>query len=156
MSDGGSTVGGMEPRVDLITVDVPDLAAERRFYLDGLGWRPVLDLPEVLFLQVGHGLLLSLFGAEDLARDVGDGAAAGHLGDLTLAHNVGSPQAVDAALAAAERAGGRVLKPAQRAVWGGYHAYVADPAGLRWEIAHNPGWSVDADGTVRMAEVDAP
>jgi hypothetical protein len=39
-------------------------------------------------------------------------------------------------------------------VFGGRHAYVADPDGHRWEVAWNPGWSVAADGTVSLVAVD--
>jgi uncharacterized glyoxalase superfamily protein PhnB len=46
-----------------------------------------------------------------------------------------------------------VLKPAQRAAFGGFHGFFADPAGFRWEVVHNPGWSVDADGRVRIAPI---
>jgi hypothetical protein len=46
----------MNPSVQLITLGVPDLAAARHFYLEGLGWRAVLDIPkEVTFIQVGPG-----------------------------------------------------------------------------------------------------
>lgn len=146
----------MKQRVDLITIGVPDVAAARQFYVEGLGWQPVLEVPgQVVFLQVGHGLLLSLFGALDLARDVDPeaGTPVG-IGDVTLAHNVASDEEVRTTLDAAARAGAVVLKPAQRAEWGGFHGYFADPAGLRWEVAHNPGWSVGPDGTVRMGPVD--
>lgn len=157
MSEARASVGGMKPRVDLITIGVPDVAAARRFYVEGLGWQPLFEVPgEVVFLQVGHGLLLSLFGASDLARDIDPSrTAAGGIGDVTLAHNVGSDDEVRAMLADAARAGAEILKPAQAAEWGGFHGYFADPAGLRWEVAHNPGWSVDDDGTVRMGPVAA-
>jgi len=29
-------------------------------------------------------------------------------------------------------------------------AHVADPNGVIWEIAHNPNWRVDEDGTVSL------
>lgn len=35
-------------------------------------------------------------------------------------------------------AGGALVAAPQRREWGGYTAYVADPEGYRWEIAHNP------------------
>ena len=35
-------------------------------------------------------------------------------------------------------AGGRIVKPAQHAEWGGYSGYFADPDGFLWEIAWNP------------------
>ena len=41
-------------------------------------------------------------------------------------------------LAAAERAGARILKPAADVFWGGHHGYFADPDGHIWEVAHNP------------------
>lgn len=146
----------MDQRLSLITIGVPDLAAARSFYLEGLGWTPVLDIPgAVLFLQVGPGLLLSLYDAEELARDIDPaGTAAPTVGNVTLAHNVGSTWEVDDVLEGAANAGAVILKPAQRAAWGGYHGYFADPAGMPWEVAYNPGWSVDADGAVHMGPVD--
>ena len=143
----------MEQRLSLITLGVPDLDEARRFYLEGLGWTPVLDVAgQVTFIQVAPGLLLSLFDAAQLAEDVGDGRpAASTVGNVTLAHNVGSEAEVDAALEDAVRAGATLVKPAQRAAWGGYHGYFADPAGTPREVAFNPGLVVDDDGAVRMA-----
>lgn len=147
----------MDPRLTLITLGVADVATARRFYVDGLGWDPVFDVPgQVLFLQVGPGVLLSFFGAQDLAADAGDtrGSAPATPQGVTLAHNVDSPAAVDAAIARAVAAGARVVKPAQRAEWGGYHGYVEDPCGVRWEIAHNSGLTIAADGTVSLGAVE--
>lgn len=146
----------MEQRLSLITLGVPDLAEARRFYLEGLGWTPVLDVAgAVTFIQVAPGVLLSLYDATELAHDVApDRAPAPVVGNVTLAHNVSSDAEVDAVLAEAARAGATILKPAQRAVWGGYHGYFADPAGTPWEVAHNPGLAVDDDGSVVITAVD--
>jgi uncharacterized glyoxalase superfamily protein PhnB len=38
----------------------------------------------------------------------------------------------------AERAGAKVVKPAQKAYWGGYAGYFQDPDGHLWEVAFNP------------------
>jgi uncharacterized glyoxalase superfamily protein PhnB len=36
-------------------------------------------------------------------------------------------------------AGATIVKPAQKAAWGGYHGYFRDPPdGHLWEIAYNP------------------
>lgn len=142
----------MQPRLDLLTLAVADLEAARRFYRDGLGWEPTLDVPgEVIFFQLNHGLLVGLFGAVDLAADMGSAAGAVVPGaGYTLAHNVDSPGAVREVLERARAAGARILKPAQVAAFGGYHGYFADPSGICWEVAHNPGWTVAADGRVTI------
>lgn len=142
---------GMEQQLHFITLGVRDLPRAKRFYLDGLGWTPTLDLEEVCFLQVAPGVLLALWGAEELASDVGaDVAESGHgTGRIAFAHNVDSEAEVDAAVARVESVGGTVLKEPQSTFFG-YHAYVADPDGFRWEIAHNRSWSIDPDGTVHI------
>ncbi len=128
-----------------------DLDAARAFYAGGLGWEPLVDVPdEVIFFQVGPGLVLGFYTG--LEGDVGDGVALADpsTAPLSLSHNVESDAAVRELTARVEAAGATVLKPPQRAEFGGFHSYVADPAGFRWEICHNPGFSVDADGRVRI------
>ena len=141
-------------RVSFITLGTRDLARARAFYVDGLGWEPALDLPgEVCFIQVAHGVLLSLWPAEELAKDSREAVTPGD--NLCLARNVDSREDVDALMAQAEAAGARVLKPAEEAFFGGYHGYFADPAdGVRWEVAHNPNLTVDPDGTVHLGTPD--
>jgi len=34
--------------------------------------------------------------------------------------------------------------------WGGYSGYFADPDGHPWEVAHNPFWTLKADGSVSL------
>jgi catechol 2,3-dioxygenase-like lactoylglutathione lyase family enzyme len=141
----------VEPRVTFITLGVPDLDAARRFYVDGLGWEPALDVPgEVIFIQVGHGLLLALFDAQKMAADIGAGASVAATAGIALAHNVASEAEVAGAMERAAAAGATVLKPAQATAWGGHHGYFADPAGFVWEVAHNPGWRVEPDGRVAI------
>ncbi|MGB8995075.1 MAG: VOC family protein [Pseudonocardiaceae bacterium] len=146
----------MEPRLDLLTLAVPDLAEARRFYCDGLGWAPALDVPgEIIFLQLNHGLLIGLFSADDLSADMGQDVATVAPGaGFTLAHNVSSPAAVRDVLEQAQRAGATIIKPAQDAAFGGYHGYFADPAGIRWEVAYNPGWRVEPDGRVFIGAIE--
>lgn len=143
----------MQPHVDLITLGVADLEAARRFYVEGLGWTPVLDVPgEVVFIQVGHGLLLSLWAAEALAADVGGDPTTAPAG-MSLAQVVESEDEVVRILDRAAAAGGEIVKAAQRADFGGFHGYFADPMGFHWEIATNPGWSVTADGRVSIVPI---
>ena len=140
----------MEPRLSLVTLGVADLAAAHRFYVDGLGWTPTLAVPgEVTFIQVGHGLLLSLWSLEQMAAEVGDVTREG-TPPITMAHNVSDEPSVDRVLEDAELAGATIVVPASRRAWGGYSGYFVDPNGYRWEVAHNPGLVVTADGTVEF------
>ncbi|MCA1219068.1 VOC family protein [Streptomyces sp. 8L] len=143
----------MDQRTDFLTFSTRDLDTARAFYRDGLGWTPLLDVPgEIVFFQTGHGLVLGFFDAAKFADDLGTGLRP--VSGVTLAHNVGSADEVRAVVSRAAAAGATVLKEPQAAAFGGFHAHVADPNGVVWEIAHNPGWSVDQDGTVRLAPAD--
>lgn len=138
----------MKPHVDIITLGVTDLDLARSFYVTGMGWEPTLDVPnEVIFIQVGHGLLLGLFtGLEDDLGGVELGSPS--RAPVTLAHNVSSDAKVREVLARAESAGGRIVKPAQHSAVGFLHGYFADPFGFYWEVACNPGITVDDTGRV--------
>lgn len=144
----------MDPRVHFITFATRDLDAARTFYLTGLGWEPLVDVPgEIIFFQTGPGLVLGLFDATKFNDDLGgpvanSSASATAISGVTLSHNVDSPTAVDETVNAAVKAGAVILKEPQQAAFGGYHGHFADPNGIIWEIAHNPGWRVDETGRV--------
>ncbi|MDR3500098.1 MAG: VOC family protein [Parvibaculum sp.] len=139
----------MEPRISLITLGVADVARSRRFY-EALGWRASSASQEgVAFFQAG-GMALALFGREALAEDAGLADAGSGFGGIALAQNMRTQEAVDQLMAEAERAGARIVKPAQKVFWGGYSGYFADPDGHLWEIAWNPGFALDADGSLRL------
>lgn len=142
----------MQQHVNVLTLGVAEVSRAHAFYIDGLGWRPTLYVPgEVLFFQVGGGVVLALWSVEAMAAEAGatvppvteQGRAA-----ITLGHNVAGEAEVDDVLAAARDAGGVVLVPGARRAWGGYSGYFADPDGYRWEVAHNPGLVVRPDGRV--------
>ena len=150
----------MDSRVDIITISTPDLEAARRFFVDGLGWPITLYVPhEVLFVQVGHSRVVSYFVAEKMVADVGGeyaatAAPAGPTG-IALAQVVASEDEVVRVLDQTAAAGATILKPPQRAEFGGFHGFFADPTGCHWEIASNPGWHVDGEGRVTIGPVDA-
>ena len=73
-------------------------------------------------------------------------------GYVALACNVHSVAEVDATVETWLAAGARLLKAKVTADWGGTSAYVADLDGHRWEIAHNPGFPLRADGTIRLPD----
>ena len=129
----------MDQRLSLITLGVDDLAIARTFY-EAMGWRGAVQPDdEICFFQVG-GLVVGLW------TNVGGHGAAG----VELAYNVRSASEVDAVLDEARRAGGTIVRPAAKAQWGGLSGAFADPDGYVWEVAHNPGWAINAEGAVHL------
>lgn len=127
----------MQPRLTLVTLGAADMARARRFY-ETLGFKSSSASQEsVTFFDAG-GVVLGLFGRAALAEDATvDNSAPGFSG-ISLAHNVASEAEVDAVIAEAVAAGGRLVKKAHKVFWGGYSGYFADPDGHLWEVAHNP------------------
>jgi len=136
----------MEQRVSLVTLGVADLAASRRFY-EALGWRSSSP-PElgVVFFQAGS-MVLALWSREELAKNSG-ATDSGGWGGVALAHNVRSPAEVDTVIGEARAAGATIAREGAPAFWGGYSGAFVDPDGHPWEVAHNPGWTLTADGAV--------
>ncbi len=138
----------MEQRVSLVTLGVGDLERSRRFY-EALGWRSGSEPgSDVVFFQAG-GTILALWSRAALAEDsaVGD---AGGWGGVALAYNTRSQEEVDTVLREAEAAGATISRSAGATFWGGYAGVFLDPDGHPWEVAHNPHWTLAADGSVRL------
>ncbi len=129
----------MDQRVSFVTLAVTDMGRTRTFYVDGLGWEPVLEADDVLMFQVADKVLLSLWDAESFAAEVGYPPGAGGTAPITLAHNLATKQGVDRVLETARGAGADPVSAAVQREWGGYTGYFADPDGFRWEVAYNPG-----------------
>jgi catechol 2,3-dioxygenase-like lactoylglutathione lyase family enzyme len=127
----------MEPRLSLVTLGVTDLEQSSKFYRDVLKLPCVHDSPEIVFFELGT-LWLSLFPRECLAADAGVPAEGSGFRGFTLAHNVRSEAEVDALIAEAVAGGATLVKAGQKAEWGGYSGYFADPDGFLWEVAWNP------------------
>jgi catechol 2,3-dioxygenase-like lactoylglutathione lyase family enzyme len=143
-------MGPLPQRVTLVTLGVADVAASRRFY-EGLGFRAAdFDSEGVAFFDM-NGVIFAVFGREDLAEDAGVSVEKGDaFSRMSIAINLESEAAVDAAMAFAASKGGRVTQPARKVFWGGYAGYFADPDGYLWEIAYNPFWPLDANGRPQL------
>jgi catechol 2,3-dioxygenase-like lactoylglutathione lyase family enzyme len=141
----------MEQRVSLITLGVADVARARVFY-ERLGWQTAVEpAADVSFFQAG-GIVVALWGRAALAADsvvLDDG---GGWGGITLAHNVRSREDVDAVLGEARAAGATIARPGAETFWGGYSGVFVDLDGHRWEIAHNPYWTLRDDGSVVLPD----
>ena len=138
----------MEQRLSLITLGVADLGRARAFY-EAIGWTTRAEPDaDVVFFQAG-GMIVALWDRDSLAADsvVSD---AGGWGGVTLGHNVRSPADVDSVLSQAKAAGATITRPAAETFWGGHAGVFLDPDGHPWEIAHNPRWTIEHDGSIRL------
>ena len=132
----------MEQRITLITLGVSDLARSKAFY-EALGWWGRDKLAADCGLAPGE---------PEEPGEPGEKVAGGGFGGIALAHNVRSDAEADELLAAAERAGGTITKPAAVNAVGFYSGAFVDPDGHAWEVAHNPGFPLAEDGSVTIPE----
>jgi len=128
----------MDQHLHIITLGVKDLDQARTFYTEILGWRPSPAINDgITFYQAG-GVVLSLYPRDALAEEASISNAGSGFSGMTLAYNTRSENEVDDIISDLKSKGVTILKPPQKAFWGGYHAYFADPDGNPWEVAFNP------------------
>lgn len=140
----------MNQHLHIITLGVSDLERSVTFYRETLGWRPAsATTDEVAFFQAG-GVVLGLYPREKLAADATVAAAGSGFAGVALAFNARSEREVDETVRDLEARGARIVKRPQKAFWGGYSAYFADPDGYLWEVAHNPFFPYDEKGNLRL------
>jgi uncharacterized protein len=136
----------MEARITILTLGVDDLERAVAFYRDGMGLATKgivgkeFENGAVAFFQLESGLKLALWPRKSLAADSGLAPQSGGALAFSIGHNVASAEQVDAVMRQAERAGARIVKPAQATFYGGYAGYFQDPDGHLWEVAFNPGF----------------
>lgn len=107
----------MNPYMNIVTLGVSDLVAATAFYEHGLGLPKMAFEGDISFFTL-QGTWLALHPWEALAEDAKvDPKSSGFRG-ITLAHVVADEAAVLALLEQAEAAGGRIIKPAERAQLG--------------------------------------
>ncbi len=129
----------MDQRVSLVTLGVRDLGVARAFY-EAIGWRDSQQPDdEVCFFQAG-AMVFGLWTA------LGGHGAPG----IELAYNVRTPEEVALTLDEAKRAGATIIRPPELMQWGGTSGAFADPDGYVWEVAHNPNWTLNEDGSVHI------
>lgn len=143
----------MRLRLSLVTLGVADLARARAFYA-ALGLEPGPASNDAVAFFDMDGVILALYGREALAEDARIDATGTGFRAVTLAWNLETRAAVDAAHAAALAAGATAVKAPEEVFWGGYSGYFADPDGHLWEVAHNPFFPIDADGVTRLPEAE--
>jgi hypothetical protein len=146
----------MEARIHVMTLAVEDLDRALAFYRDGLG----LDSAGVIgtefrdhhsgadgaiaMFHLAGGLILTVYPRSELAKDAGVPFGPPKSGEFSIGQAVASREEVDALLARAGTAGGKVLDKPRDRPWGIYSGYFADPDGHLWEIMHNPALDLGA------------
>lgn len=141
----------MDQRVSLVTLGVADVGRARRFY-EELGWAGQ-EVEETVFFQAG-GMAVVLWGREKLAADSGiDDRGTDGFGGVALAQNVRTRAEVDEVVAAARRAGATVTREPAETFYGGYAGCFTDLDGHVWEIAHNPAFTLEADGSLTLPDL---
>ena len=137
-------------RLSLVTLGVDDLARSVAFY-EALGWpRCESSNDEIAWFKVA-GSYVGVFGRASLAEDAHlPNEPRAPFGGITLAINVETEREVQGCLDAAVAAGGSLLKAPERADWGGFSGYFADPDGHPWEIARNPFFPLDDEGRIEI------
>jgi len=140
----------MEPRINVITLAVEDLARALAFYRDGLGLQsPGVVATEykedentaagaVVMFELQGGSILALYPRRQLAKDAGITVPQPGSGLFSIGQIVGSRSDVDKVLERAGRAGATVTDRPRERPWGIYSGYFRDPDGHLWEIIFNP------------------
>ena len=140
----------MNQSVSLITLGVSDYERAKSFY-EELGWSAALEIEETVFFQA-NGVVLVLWAREKLAADMGIPDDGANWSGIALAHNVGSPEEVDQIVEQARANGGTITREPSETFYGGYAGAFRDLDGHVWEIAHNPGFGLAADGSVILPD----
>jgi uncharacterized protein len=141
------------PNFSIVTLGVADLERSIRFYGD-LGWEQRGDVANGIVWFKTSGTWIGLFGYDELAEDAKlEATPADDLPSyrgITLALNLPTEDAVDLAFVRVREVGGTIVKPPAHTEWGGYSGYFADPDGILWEIARNPGFPIDEHGRIEI------
>jgi len=146
----------MKQQIAIITLGVKDICVSKKFYIEGFGWKPVLENTETVLYQM-NGFILSTWLQHALEQDI-QRSVSKHNGGITLAHNVASRDKVQKILDILDEYGGKILRNADTPPHGGMRGYIADPDNHVWEIIWNPIWHVSKNGYVtykpKIAEVE--
>ncbi|MGW8145194.1 MAG: VOC family protein [Anaerolineales bacterium] len=138
-------------RIHIITLGVKDIDKSLAFYRDGLGFKTTVseDNPPIVFFQ-SEGVTLALCPREGLSEDIDkDNPPTGSgFSGTTLGYIVKEKDDVEGILSLAQKAGGKIVKNAQWAFWGGHHGYFSDPDGYYWEVMYWENWKFNKDGSL--------
>ena len=140
----------MNQNLHLITLGVRDFEKSKKFYTETLGWKPSsASQDDVAFFQTS-GVVFAIYSREKLADDALTSPDGSGFSGITLAYNARSESEVDEIIQNLKSNGVKIVKEPQKAVWGGYSSYFADPDDYRWEVAFNPFFPFDENGNLKL------
>ena len=108
-------------------------------------------MQETAFFQA-NGVVLVLWARAKLAPDLGIADDGARWGGIGLAHNVGSREEVHDVIELARENGAEITREPVETFYGGFAGVFRDLDGHAWEIAHNPGFGLDDDGTIVLPD----
>lgn len=138
----------MRQKLTLVTLGVSNLARAVDFYEVGLGWKRAAASQDDLVLFSLGGIVLGLYSRQHLADDATVSAEGSGFSGITLSYNAKDQHEVDHVMRQVQSLGATIVKPPQKAFWGGYNGYFRDLDGHLFEVAYNPFWEMDANGNV--------
>lgn len=139
----------MKRKINILTLGVNDLNDSLKFFQDGLGWLTdgvvgtEFENGAIVIFDLDNGMKLSLYERKNLAWDSGLKQQPPSATEFSIGHFVNSAKDVDQIMKLAEKAGAKIIKPAQKTFWEGYAGYFQDIDGHLWEIGYNPAWTVE-------------
>jgi hypothetical protein len=134
--------------ISLVTLGVSDYGRAKAFY-ESLGWSVTWEAEETAFFQANR-VVLVLWSREKLAADMGVDDEVAGWGGIALAHNVGSRDEVRDVVEQARSNGAEVSREPAETFYGGYAGVFRDLDGHVWEVAYNPGFGLQDDGSVTL------
>src|SRR3990167_1925458 len=110
----------MKPRITVITLGVDNLEKSLEFYRDGLGFKTEgiigkeFEYGAVVFFDMQNGIKLALWPRKSLAHDAGLQEMPANPTEMSIGYNVNNREEVDVVMSQAKKAGGNIVKPAQK------------------------------------------
>lgn len=137
----------MEQRLSVIPIAADNLPAMRQFYVETLGWQPVAENGDILFIKC-NGFLFSICKKAQLAPLIGVKSEGTGFRSFTISYNVPTRQEVDQWFANLKAKGVKTFQEPTETFFGGYFFYFSDVEGNILEIAYNPYAPLDESGNV--------
>ncbi len=95
---------------------------------------------------------MALYQIDKLAKDANMTCSNLDFRGFTLAYNTRTEKEVDLIFNELSEKGVSIIKKPEKAFWGGYSGYFADPDKNLWEVAYNPYLPLDKNGNIIDSE----